>query len=200
MIRYCLKCKRTQIDDHYSSTTSRICHNCKQALHDISEEVVTLSQPNVPAIIRDPKSNLGTFHSPPPNVDELEATQALAYNPYNPEALLHLGKRLKADGKTDHSAIILKKIEDDSEYFVEAKKHLADIYLSRKDYALAEPELEELLRFEPENPKTHYNMGHALLAENKIQLALDHLKVAYNSTSSESIKKRISHIITILKA
>lgn len=183
------------------------CPDCRGRLHDIGQEVVTLSYPAFLGIENqkswDPDWDGANVCKPiilgdnDVNIDELECEDILKRDPNNEEALIHLGKRYKSAGNIKKAEEFFKRAAAINPNPVVSARHLADIYLATRDYDAALDVLEALTKIEPDNAYLFYNLGIVYLQLDKPARAFVSLKQATHLTKDVALRKKIRRIAKI---
>ena len=98
------------------------------------------------------------------------------------DELLTLGQRYQDAGRVRDAVRVLGSLASmrklPVEQAVAIHGRLAEIYLKRRRFQRARRHLAALLRYQPENARTHYLMATAVLAEDRgdFEVALEHYR------------------------
>ena len=207
MIGFCKKCRDTKVFQLLSKDQLPTCVLCGQRLINLSEEMVTLSEPRVRGFNSDFETNQGGEDGQIPkkptiyfhhfdNAHLLECEDRLKHKPDDVEALLFMGKWHKSKGNVKQAIDKLSLLVQTDHSHLEALKHLGDLYLATDDFDKAVKVMERLHKLEGDEEIVLYNLGIAYLYKKSFDKAYNLFSKIKYRTENSDLRNKVSQLLT----
>ncbi|MBC8285616.1 MAG: tetratricopeptide repeat protein [Nitrospinae bacterium] len=116
--------------------------------------------------------------------------------PDSPEGLLLLGKIYQEEGKMELAEKAYRKVRGGGLDSAKAHNNLGILYIRQNQYEKAWDAFNTSIKFYPQMPDAHYNLGKLLLdSKGDLALARNHLEAALAYNQSPPLKQEINRLL-----